>query len=104
MLTTKGMEGRMENWTIVASSPVLSMVCAALGTTKCLIYDAKRREAYPAAPSFPMHAAGRRLSARPCNPAPGVRCLLLYEATPAVARARGDDYGYACSRRAAYYA
>jgi hypothetical protein len=45
MLTTKGMDGRRENWTIVASSPVFSMVRAALGTTKFLTFDAKQGEA-----------------------------------------------------------
>ena len=40
MLTTKGMDGRRGNWTIVASSPVFSMVHAALGTTQFLTSDA----------------------------------------------------------------
>src|SRR6266852_2572686 len=56
------------------------------------------------APAFHMNASGRRAEARLCNPAPGVRCLLLCETSPAVAGVRGDAYGYACSRRTAYYA
>jgi hypothetical protein len=44
MLTTKGMDGRREHWTIVTSSPVLSMLCAVLGTTKFLIFDAAHKD------------------------------------------------------------
>jgi hypothetical protein len=40
---TKGMEDRRENWTIVASSPVLSRVCSALGTTQFLTFDAEHK-------------------------------------------------------------
>jgi hypothetical protein len=73
-------------------------------TYVALISVAVRCDTRRNAPSCHSNASGRRTEARPCNPALGVRCPLLYEACPAVAGARGDAYGYACSRRAAYCA
>jgi hypothetical protein len=40
MLTSKGLDGRRETWTIAASSPVFSRRCAPLGMTQCLTSDA----------------------------------------------------------------